>query len=523
MSYAKFGAVCLSLIGTMLLLPKMADAGEVTLVSRNDEASISGDLIEIKDDCYVINTELGILKFATKGVYCKGADCPKTEALKSKIDFIGSNILGLGLMPLLLEGYARHLGAELIITDTPHPDEFQAELISDNGSGDEIGPYRVSSQSTESGFAEFITRKNAINMASRKISPDEARALRLAGKGNMISPDQEHVIAMDSLVVIVNPQNPVSALSIADLKAIYSGSLTNWSQLGGDDRPIKVITHQKGSEALTLFNTKFFGDDVPPKPVNAMVGPDSSAIAAMVNINPAAIGFVSHAFQRGAKPLNLISECGITYSPDPFSVKTEEYMLERRLYLYTDHSANREIRDFIKFATSEDANALIAKSGFIDFGIVARPQTLDDPRVRALQNATNDAFEAAVADEMLKEMENTSRLSATFHFRDGSSRYLDEMSMQTLKRLTGYLQDLPAGTKVTLAGFTDDVGKFKDNQRLSDRRARKVAELLRKVARKEVAHIDIATAGYGELVPSACNNTESGRRINRRVEVWVSR
>jgi len=522
LGFAKRGIMCLSLISAISQHPHMANAGEITLIALNDTTNIVGDFIEFKDGNYVINTELGELKFSAKGVYCEGADCPEIKALIPEIHFIGSNTLGQGLMPLLIEGYANQLNAELTISDRPAANEIKAELISDNGYGEDIGSYLVSSQTTESGFAEFITQKNAVTMASRQISPTEARTLRRAGKGNMVNADQEHVIAMDSLVVIVNPDNPVSSISIADLKAIYSGTITNWAQLGGEDRPITVLAHRESSGARSLFNTAIFGNLAPPTLETATTGPDDSAIAKMVNENPDAIGFVGYAFQSGTKPLNLISACGIIHSPDPFSVKAEEYMFKRWHYLYIANDASQSIRDFISFATSTDADTLIAKSGFIDFGISKRPQTMDGLRARALRDANVDAFEGSVIDEMLDGMKNTSRLSSTIRFRDGSSRHLDELGLQTLQRLADYLQDLPAGTKVTLAGFTDDVGKFNDNRRLSNRRAIQVTKLLREIAGNQLTHIEIAAAGYGELSPSACNSSESGRRINRRVEVWIS-
>lgn len=521
LSYTKYGAVFLSLMSAIALQLNAVNAGQVTLIALNDTTNISGDFIEYNNGNYVINTELGELKFASEGVYCEGVDCPEIEALRSEIHFTGSYTLGLGLMPLLLEGYAGQLDAELTLSETQNGDEIQAGMISDNGYGEEIGSYLVTSQTTGSGFAEFISRKNAVNMASRRITPKEARALRNAGKGNMVSAEQEHVVAMDSLVVIVNPQNPVSSLSISDLQAIYSGSITNWADLGGEDRPISVVTHREGSGTLSVFNAEIFGNRTYPILPGASVGPDNSAVAALVNENTGAIGFVGYAFQRGAKPLNLISECGIVLSPDPFSVKAEEYALERRLYFYTANDASPAIQDFIAFATSTDADSLITKSGFIDLGVSRRPQTLNGPRATILKNANVDAFESSVIAEMLAGMKNTNRLSSTIRFRAGSMR-LDELGLNTIQRLIGYLKDLPAGTKVSLVGFTDNVGAFEANRRISINRAEQVIKLLRETAGGQLSHIEFTASGYGEISPTACNNSENGRRINRRVEVWVS-
>ncbi len=521
LGYIRCGVACVSLIWAMALQPDTAEAGVVTLTSLNDTTHITGEFIAYKDGNYIINTELGELKFSSKGVYCEGADCPPMEALKAKIFFTGSYALGQGLMPLLIEGYADQLGAELTVSDTQNPNEIQAGLVGDNGYGEEIGSYRVTSKTTKSGFAELLTRQDAINMASRRINTKEARALRRAGKGNMVNPDQEHVIAMDSLVVIVNPQNPVSSISVADLRAIYSGAIRNWSDLGGDDRPISVLAHPGDSEASSLFNSVIYENRRPRILKSAIIRPDNEAIATMVNDDLGAIGFVGYAFQRGAKPLNLISECGIINSPDPFSVKTEEYMLERRLYLYTANDASQDIREFISYATSPDADILIEKSGFIDFGITMRQQTMDDLRATTLRNTKADTFESSVIQDMLTQMINTSRLSTTFRFRAGSLD-LDELGQLTLQRLVRYLETLPAGTSIKMVGFTDRIGAFEANRRISIGRAQQVINLLQDKAGDKLSHIEFTASGFGEIAPSGCNDSESGRRINRRVEVWVS-
>ena len=71
-------------------------------------------------------------------------------------------------------------------------------------------------------------------------------------------------------------------------------------------------------------------------------------------------------------------------------------------------------------------------------------------------------------------------------------------------------------------GFTDSVGAFQSNRGLSERRAQQVLEELQAVAGDRIADIELASTGYGEVSPSACNVSEEGRRINRRVEVWIS-
>src|SRR5512142_3425986 len=79
------------------------------------------------------------------------------------------------------------------------------------------------------GIAALINKTVDIANASRKIKPEEITQ----AKANGVDP-VEHVIALDAIAVIVNPENPVSQLTLKQISDIYSGKINNWSELGGD-------------------------------------------------------------------------------------------------------------------------------------------------------------------------------------------------------------------------------------------------------------------------------------------------
>jgi len=505
-----------------LLISGAAIAGEVTLKSADGTVNLTGDFVEFKDDNYVVRTALGDLTISASRVRCEGASCPSFDTAASDVHFYGSGAVGLGVMPLLLSGYAANMNAEISITNTQTADEILASFVSDNGFGDAIGAFLVTSTSSGDAFEGLLNNESSVGMSSRRIKPAEARALRDAGKGNMISVDQEHILAVDSLVIIVNPENGINSISVTDLQGIYSGVITNWNQLGGADLPVQVVTRADGTGTLAVFQNRIFGKEAPATPEGAIVESDSNAVAAFVNDNPGAIGYVGYAFQRGAKPLNLVNECGISSTPDPFSAKTEEYALQRRLYLYNTENPDQQIQDFISYATSNAADGVIAKAGFIDLSVARRAQTMDSPRALSMLNADVDAFEGNVIREMLAEMVKSDRLSSTFRFTPGSSR-LDERGLLEMERLVEYLQDLPKGTKVTMVGFTDSVGAFEANRKLSQQRAQQVVDMVKSTAGDRVANIEFSAKGYGEISPSGCNTSETGRSANRRVEVWLGK
>jgi len=92
-----------------------------------------------------------------------------------------------------------------------------------------------------------------------------------------------------------------------------------------------------------------------------------------------------------------------------------------------------------------------------------------------------------------------------------------------MKRLVKYLAESPEGTKVTMVGFTDDIGAFESNRALSIERARQTVNELKASGGDSLAGIEFDALGYGTIAPSVCNTSEVGRAVNRRVEVWISR
>jgi phosphate transport system substrate-binding protein len=504
------------------LAPATALSGEIALRSPDGAIDFEGEFLEFDDGYYVVRTALGDLRVSTARVDCEGAACPHVKPADADIRFAGSNAFGFGMMPALLQGYAAFLDSDASVVKNDTKTDTLADFVAVGGFGDEIGTYLVSSTVSGDAFDALLNRTAHFGMSSRRINPSEARALRDVGAGNMTSPDQEHIIAIDSLVVITHPENPVREITMTQLSDVFAGRVTNWRDLGGADMPIGVINRQAESGTRSVFYNAIFGDAPPDvRLANEVIANDNKNAVRLVTEDPAAISFVGYAFQNGAKPLTLINACGMPTEPDAFSAKIEEYALQRRLYFYNRAEAlPQSARDFLDYAVSEDADSVIAKSGFIDLGITRKTQDLNGPRARMLLDPKVDRYEGSVMRDMLAEMSKYDRLSVNFRFRTGSWK-LDERGSLDMKRLVNYLAGMPEGTKIMFAGFTDNVGAFKANRGLSLARARMAIKDLQRYAGDRLSGITFAAVGFGEIAPSTCNITETGRAVNRRVEVWI--
>ncbi len=504
-----------------MLLPTASLAGEVTLRSADGTVNIVGEFVDFDDNSYVVKTALGDLRVSASRVSCIGESCPTFGTVEADVTIVGSDTIGVGVMPLLLSGYAASKGAQATITSTGDGNGAVAEIVGDQGFGDVLGEYLVSSTSSNDAFEALLEQTASVGMATRRILPQEARALRSDGAGNMIDPSQEHILALDTLVVIVNPNNSVSELTMDQLRDIYSGRITNWSEVGGANAPITLVSRAEDSDTRDVFKNVVFGDDVPRDPGSVVIARDSNEMALVVNSDVNAIGYSGFAFQRGAQPVTLINECGLSMTPDSFSARTEEYALQRFLYLYNRSDTSDEaVTDFIEYALSEPAEEVVSKAGFISLGVDRRAQPLDGDRARQLLDPNVDPFEGLLMREMLSQMVDYDRLSTTFRFQTGSQN-LGQRGMLNLARLADYLEKQPAGTNVLFVGFTDDVGAFENNQQLSVSRAERVRANLEEFAGNRLSNITMGVAGFGEVAPAACNVSDSGRQINRRVEVWI--
>lgn len=506
-----------------LLFPYAALAQDVTLTSTDGSMSLDGELLGVEDGNYVIRTTLGDLRVATSSMICEGEGCPNLETVSADVSIVGSEAIGRGMMPLMMSGFASSLAADAEIGN-PTASQSVVTLIGDDGFGDEIGSYLVASTGDDNAFQALLDGEAQIGMSSRRITQDEARALRAAGAGSMVSPSQERIIAVDSMVVVTHADNPVSELTQEQLRGIFSGQISNWSAVGGPDRPINVIAQPAGTASNEYFMNFLYGEERPGFRPQGIAADDQSLSNVMFH-DRNAISYLGYAFQRGAKPMRIVNECGIATVPDAFAAKTEEYILSRRMYLYNrEDTTDAPAQAFLDFAISPEADSVIGKSGFIDLGIISRTQSEGDARYSALRGELERydiGFEGEIIGEMIETMQNYDRLSTTFRFRTGSSR-IDERGRLDMQRLIEFLEDAPAGTEVKFVGFTDDVGAFDANQRLAVQRAAAVMDIVREEAGDRLPNIQMTTGGYGEVAPSACNVSDRGRAINRRVEVWIA-
>ena len=346
---------------------------------------------------------------------------------------------------------------------------------------------------------------------------------------NSLASENEHVLAMDGIAVIVNQDSPVDQLTLEQLCRVFSGQATNWSELGGPDRPITVYRRDNKSGTFDTFKHLVLDTSACQKTIAASAHAFelSELLSAEVSKDLGGVGFIAMPYVGKNRALKIGSSCGVASSPSPFSIKSEEYPLSRRLYLYTVGQPNDPVaRDVLKFALSDDAQPIIADAEF--YNLAVEFQDPQEQRAWAGKISDNPTFGLPADKELSpvavrafsRAMEDSRRSSMEFRFETGSSA-LDTRAQQDVARLARYLRQLGSSSKrFQIVGFADTDGSWVRNERLARQRAETVAMQLRDAG---VNMPRGAIQSFSFLAPVACNDTDAGKSKNRRVEVWIQR
>ena len=487
----------------------------VVLTSHDGAARVEGEMIGFDGRTYTLRTSVGTITIDVDQVSCEGEGCPIQALDSNQLNLAGSNIIGDGLMPSLIEGYGDALGAEMVREVGAGDNERVFRLV--NNAGNDVASVHVAVQDTTAAFSALANGTAAIGLASRRVNEAEAGLTGLRDSPN------EHILALDGLIVIVHPDNPVRALALDQIAAIFAGQTTNWAELGGPDQPISVYVPDDRTGTYNLFETIAMAPRGLSITESAERLKDHADLSDLVSIDPAGIGVTGFAYARGTRMVAIRQECGLVSLPTSFDIKTEEYPLSRRLYAYDSGADDQSVhaRGLLDFALSDAAQPIIAEAGFIDRDIESQGIEIQGARL-AHSLTSPEEFSLPVFREMLTEIKDAERLSPTFRFTLGSSN-LETRSQSEAERFARLLAGgAYRGKDILLVGFTDSIGEFDVNRHLAARRAQSVLDTLKTaVAEGALDAVPIVIQSYGDLTPVGCNETAEGRELNRRVEVWI--
>jgi len=409
----------------------------------------------------------------------------------------GSNTVGATLAPMLIEGFLGQLTGNPV--SQRNAGKVNEQVLSASHQGQ---PLRVlvAAHGSSTGFKALASGEADIWASSRPVKAGEISAM--ASVADLADLTSEHVIAIDGLAILVHPSNPVNQLSIDTLGRIFSGAISNWSEVGGPDRRISLYARDNQSGTWDTFKSLVLGKAY-TLATTALRYESNDQLSDDVSRDPGGIGFAGLASVRSSKLLAVSDSNAPALKPTQLTVASEDYALSRRLFLYTRGNSGGElVNRFIEYTQSSAGQAIVARSGFISQTPVAVAADHDPSVPESFRRLTS----------------NYLRLSVNFRFAEGRTR-LDNKAHRDLARVQEYLrQEGRPASDLLLIGFADRQSNELRAQMISELRALSVSKALREAGTDATAY-----TGYGQYMPVGSAGGENGARRNGRVEVWIRR
>jgi phosphate transport system substrate-binding protein len=214
------------------------------------------------------------------------------------------------------------------------------------------------------GISALIQKATDIADASREIKDSEIQT----AKDNGVNP-VEWVVGLDGIAIIVHPNNPLTELTTVQLEKIYNGTYTNWNQVGGTDATIITYGRQSTSGTYDFFrelvlNKRDFRADNRELAGNA-------EIVNTVKDDANGIGYVGVAYAKQSTTVKILkiknSDTDPSYDPTLVNIKSGNYPIARKLYIYTDGIPTGALADYIAFIQGPEGQQILEEVGYISY------------------------------------------------------------------------------------------------------------------------------------------------------------
>lgn len=512
-------AITAALFAILPLSPAIAQ--DVTLRSLDGSIELDGTLIGFDGEFYRVDTIYGPLTVNAQGVSCLGPGCPDLESFIAEARFAGARVMADTLMPALIEAFARDRG--MSVSRALQPEGRSVFTLTRTSDNSIAARFTLLPGTTDTGFEALLNRDADLALALRQPSEAERQAARLADQGDITLSQRARALAIDGLVAVTAPQNTLREITIPNLAQIFAGEITNWADLGGGDAPIALHLMEDSSGLAQGFINRV----LLPEGLNLGAGitrhTDPGDLASAVASDPYAIGVTSFASIDNARALALGGPCGFNQTATHESLKAEDYPLTAPLFVYTPaRRLPQLVREFLAFFESQTAERVIRRAGFVNQSLRRSPAAAQGAR---LANAIQAAGAEITLDDLQRlaaRVASSQRLSPTFRFAPGTTD-LDPQSRSSVSRLARAIEQGEFdGQTLVFVGFSDGDGNAATNLRLSRGRAETVrTAIIEAASAADLNRLQLRVDAFGEAMPMACDDTDWGRAVNRRVEVWL--
>lgn len=170
----------------------------------------------------------------------------------------------------------------------------------------------------------------------------------------------KHLLAKDGIAIVCHPSNTIQELSIEQVQEIFAGKISNWSQVGGDDKELHIVAREAGSGTRAAFEEMVMGEEAEITN-NAILQPSNGAVRTTVAGDEYSIGFLSFGYIDSS--VNPLSIDGIEGTVE--NALNGTYPVVRPLYFLTTEQPEGIVKEFIDFCLSTDGQKLVEEEGYI--------------------------------------------------------------------------------------------------------------------------------------------------------------
>lgn len=238
-----------------------------------------------------------------------------------------------------------------------------AEKYMQDNPGDFVA---VTGGGSGTGIASLISGTCDIAMTSREMKEKEINLAKAKG----IEP-LEIKVALDGLAVVVNPSNTVDKLTLDELAGIFTARISNWKDVGGEDKKIVILSREVNSGTHVYFKEHVLRKGNPQVTEefaqNALLLSSSQSIADEVAGNPQAIGYYGMGYiSLRQKPVSIAKDDKSEYvAPTIENVVNGKYPISRPLFFYTNRRPQGLVSEFIDFVLSKEGQEIVRETDFV--------------------------------------------------------------------------------------------------------------------------------------------------------------
>ena len=474
-------------LGTALcLFASSLSAQDIAITSQQGALTVEGTFIGFDGTYLQVGTSYGPLTLLYDNVTCAGEACPPKVGYAPHFRFAGAEKMTSVLLPGLLQSFALSKGHDVATIETD-PSHFQMILRDD--AGVDLATFDFRATTTAEGFADLITHQADLVLAERRALPEEEIRAAEVGLGNLNSFAQRRIVGLDPLIFVGRTYG--AAVDLEALETLHVMDID--------------LAQSAGIDGITLV------------PHDDRVSFDAAVM------QQGGLGMLSQSGRLGQQALPLTDTCRFIAAPDIVGFKTLDYPFANPVYIYAPERRQHVImREFLAWLHTPNAQRVVRRSGFVD-------QNLEEVAIGQQGQRLSNAIRAAGAEVPLSELQRMlrvlgprTRMTQSYRFEAGTTR-LDALSLSGLRRLARAINAGELAAKdIMFVGFTDGRGSAEANRDLSSARAEEVKrELLRLLGDQLPDNVSVQSAAFGEALPVGCDQTERGRLVNRRVELWI--